>query len=149
MSSSPALRTRLSAIPFSARCLASQWLPQRLDLLPFGSRPLPLGFRFRFWLLGFRIHPLRYFLDAPFSVLSQRPWLYYHALFYLSTTFFKKFIFFSNFYYKDVLIKNPPKKKPQLSLRLPVFFFFYFHLSDSWNPFHNQESYHARCYICN
>ena len=40
------------------RCFASQWLPQRLDLLPCGFRPFPLGFRFRFWLLGFRIAPL-------------------------------------------------------------------------------------------
>ena len=38
---------------------ASQWLPQRLDLLPFGSRPLPLGFRFRFWLLSLRYIPLQ------------------------------------------------------------------------------------------
>ena len=45
-----------SAFPFSVRPLASQWLPERLTLLPFGFRPLPLGFRFRFWLLGFRIH---------------------------------------------------------------------------------------------
>jgi len=44
--------TQLSAFPFSVRCLASQWLPQRLSLLPCGSRPFPLGFRFRFWLLG-------------------------------------------------------------------------------------------------
>ena len=44
--------TQLSAFPFSVRCLASQWLPQRLSLLPFGFRPLSLGFRFRFWLLG-------------------------------------------------------------------------------------------------
>ena len=46
--------TQLSAVPFSVRCLASQWLPQRLGLLPCGSRPLPLGFRFRFWLLSLR-----------------------------------------------------------------------------------------------
>ena len=36
--------TQLSAFPFTARCLASQWLPQRLALLPFGFRPLPLAF---------------------------------------------------------------------------------------------------------
>ena len=63
MSSSPALRTRLSAIPFSARCLASQWLPWRLSLLPFGSRPLPPGFRFRFRLLSLG--------SVPFSDTSQ------------------------------------------------------------------------------
>ena len=44
--------TQLSALPFACRCLASQWLPQHLGRLPFGFRPLPLGFRFRFWLLG-------------------------------------------------------------------------------------------------
>ena len=44
--------TQLSAFPFSARRFASQWLPQRLSLLPYGFRPFPLGFRFRFWLLG-------------------------------------------------------------------------------------------------
>ena len=44
--------TWLSAIPFSVRRLASQQLPRRLSLLPFGSRPFPLGFRFRFWLLS-------------------------------------------------------------------------------------------------
>ena len=49
----PGSRTRHSAIPFSARCLASQWLPQRLSLFPFGPRPRPHGFRFRFRLLGF------------------------------------------------------------------------------------------------
>ena len=47
--------TQLSAFPFSVRCLASQWLPQRLGLLPFGfpaSSPwlslsvFPLSFRF-------------------------------------------------------------------------------------------------------
>ena len=45
--------TQPSAFPFSVRCLASQWLPQRLNLFPFGFRSLPLGFRFRFRLLGF------------------------------------------------------------------------------------------------
>ena len=36
-------------LPFlSLPASASQWLPQRLDLLPFGSRPLPLSFRLRF-----------------------------------------------------------------------------------------------------
>ena len=44
--------TQLPAVPFSVRCLASQWLPQRLSLLPCGSRPPPLCFRFRFRLLG-------------------------------------------------------------------------------------------------
>ena len=44
--------TQPSAIPFCVRCLASQWLPQRLSRLPFGFRPLPLGFCFRFCLLG-------------------------------------------------------------------------------------------------
>ena len=48
--------TQLTAIPFSIRCLASQWLPQQLGRLPFGFRPLPLGFRFRFWLLSFGTH---------------------------------------------------------------------------------------------
>ena len=47
--------TQLPAIPFSVRCFASQWLPQRLSLLPFGFRPPPLGFRFRFGLLGSEI----------------------------------------------------------------------------------------------
>ena len=49
--------TRLAAIPFSARRLASQQLTLRLGLLPCGFRPLPPGFRFRFWLLGFGLHP--------------------------------------------------------------------------------------------
>ena len=38
--------TQLPAFLFSVRRLASQWLPQRLSLLPFGFRPFPLGFRF-------------------------------------------------------------------------------------------------------
>ena len=58
--------TQLPAVPFSVRCLASQWLPQRLSLLPLGFRPLPLGFRFRFWLLGFEISPFG-FLSAASS----------------------------------------------------------------------------------
>ena len=49
------LSTQLSAFPFSVHCLASQWLPQCLSLLPFDFWPFPLGFRFRFWLLSFRI----------------------------------------------------------------------------------------------
>ena len=57
--------TQLSAVPFSVRCLASQWLPQRLSLLPSGFRPFPLGFRFRFWLLSIgNISHLRYFPPA-------------------------------------------------------------------------------------
>ena len=56
--------TQLSAFPFSARRFASQWLPQRLSLLPYGFRPFPLGFRFRFWLLGFGIYLFRYFPSA-------------------------------------------------------------------------------------
>ena len=48
-----------SAFPFSNHCLASQWLPQCLDLLPFGFRPLPLGFRFRFWLLSLGLCPFQ------------------------------------------------------------------------------------------
>ena len=48
------LSTQLSAFLFSVHCLASQWLLQCLSLLPFGSWPLPLGFRFRFWLLSLR-----------------------------------------------------------------------------------------------
>ena len=56
--------TQLPAFPFPVRCLASQWLPQRLSLLPCGFRPFPLGYRFRFRLLGFgthlSIHPFRF-----------------------------------------------------------------------------------------
>ena len=62
--------TQLSAVPFSVRCLASQWLPQRLSLLPCGSRPFPLGFRFRFWLLSIgNISHIRYI--PPASRLSS------------------------------------------------------------------------------
>ena len=49
--------TQLPAIPFSVRRFASQWLPLRLSLLPCGFWPFPLGFRFRFWLLGFETYP--------------------------------------------------------------------------------------------
>ena len=62
----PILVLSFSAFPFSVRCLASQWLPQRLSLLPFGFRPLPLGFRFRFWLLSLRYVSLT---DTPYSLL--------------------------------------------------------------------------------
>ena len=39
--------TQLSAVPFSVRRLAPQWLPRRLDLV-LSVSAAPLGFRFRF-----------------------------------------------------------------------------------------------------
>ena len=99
--SMPSLRFRYSAscTSFPPRCLASQWLPQRLRLLPLGSRLHPLSSRLRFWLLGLELYPLRYLSVASFSVLSQRTWLDYHTFLYLSTTFFKKFNFFLIIFY--------------------------------------------------
>ena len=51
--------TRLSAIPFSDRRLASQQLPQRLSLLPFGSRPFPLAFTLGSGYSALGMHPFR------------------------------------------------------------------------------------------
>ena len=68
--------TQLTALPFSLRCLASQWLPQRLGLLPFGSQPLSPGFRFRFWLLSFGKYPLQIPPSRFVFVFSQRPHVY-------------------------------------------------------------------------
>ena len=92
--------TQLSAFPFSVRCLASQWLPQRLSLLPCGSRPFPLGFRFRFWLLGI----VNVFLSktfCPLRVCRSRSRLVYistqsqecQALFLIFLNLFSKLFF--------------------------------------------------------
>ena len=89
--------TRLAAIPFSVRRLASQQLPQRLGLT-FRFPAAPLGFRFRFWLLG-----LGFILsDASRSLQTccpQRTSVYYHTRSCLSTPFFQIFstFLFSSF----------------------------------------------------
>ena len=80
--------TQLTAIPFSIRCLASQWLLQRLSL-PFGFRPLPLGYRFRFRLLGFGTDPFRF-------GFPPRTFVCYHIVFGLSTTIFTFCIYLFN-----------------------------------------------------
>ena len=86
--------TRLPALLFSGRSLASQWLPQRLGLLPFGSRPLPHGFRFRFWLLSSSSYPFGLLLSALHGRVRSERYTYYHMLFYLSTPFlFLTFLF--------------------------------------------------------
>ena len=59
--------TRLAAFPFSVRRLATQQLPQRPDLLPFGFRPFPLAFALGsgYLALGlhpFQMHPIRFIL---------------------------------------------------------------------------------------
>ena len=104
MPSSPVPRTRLPAVPFPLAVSPHSGYLSASAFFLSASRLHPLGFRFRFWLLGLELYPFRYLSVASFSVLSQRPWLDYHTFFHLSTTFLKIFIFFSNFYYKAILI---------------------------------------------
>ena len=80
--------TQLPALPFSlAVSPHSGYLSA--SALSFRFRPHPLCFRFRFWLLG------------SFASCSCREHLlYYHAIFHLSTTFFKNFSFFSISFHK-------------------------------------------------
>ena len=89
--------TQLPAFPFSVHCLASQWLPQCLSLLPFGFRPLPLCFRFRFWLLGlFASHCCS---PRTFAILS-RCFSFVNNFFLHFFTFFYKYLQ-SNFLHPD------------------------------------------------
>ena len=87
--------TRLSAIPFSVRRLASQQLPRRLSLLPFGFRPFPLAFALGsgYSALGthpFEMHPIRFefvVLAANTSILPHLH-LYVNYFFEVFSTFF-------------------------------------------------------------
>ena len=89
--------TRLAAIPFSARRLASQQLPLRLSLLPFGFRPLPLAFA-----LGSGYSALgRTLSGASHSLQTCRPQrtnVYYHTSIHLSIPFWNFLNFCPLFY---------------------------------------------------
>ena len=87
--------TQLTAIPFSVCCLASQWLPQHLRLLPFGFWLFPLCFRFRFWLLSFRNFPFGHFLVALFTVVPSATLCILTHVFLFVNNFFKFFYFFN------------------------------------------------------
>ena len=91
--------TQLSAFPFSVRCLASQWLPQRLNLLPFGFRPLPLGFRFRFWLLGPRSSSYQEHLIRFVFHFFRSELLYITIAFSVCQQLFSKIFIFLFLYY--------------------------------------------------
>ena len=51
--------TRPAAFPFSARRFATQQLPLRLSLLPFGFRPFPLAFALGSGYLASGLHPFQ------------------------------------------------------------------------------------------
>ena len=93
----------LSAIPFSGRRLASQQLPLRLSLLPFGIRPFPLAFALGSGYLAlsmhpFQTHPIRFDLVVLAANTSILPHLhsYVNSFFEVFSTFF----IFSLFIYR-------------------------------------------------
>ena len=114
--------TQPPAFLFSARCLASQWLPQRLSLLPCGSRPFPLCFRFRFWLLSFKCTSHRYirftlsfyFSAANFYILPPS-FMFVNNFFQLFSKNLKNYIFAPYQYLLSLAVpiaftpKNPKK----------------------------------------
>ena len=94
--SMPSFRFRYSAL-----CNSFLRSPARFTAATPAPRPssfrfpaAPLGFRFRFWLLGFgypsfRMHPVRLEL-----VVRERTCIYYHTSLHLSTPFWNFFHFF-------------------------------------------------------
>ena len=70
--------TQLSALLFDLRCLASQWLPQRLDLF-LSLSAAPLSFRLRFgysaWTSSSRGHPFASDVTsaANFDIIARLP----------------------------------------------------------------------------
>ena len=94
----------LLQFPFPVRCLASQWLPQRLRLPPFGFRLLPLCFRFRFWLLGLEPVPFQIPLSCALLIAPASTLAILSHVFLFVNNFFKFFrkifkLFFVHFIY--------------------------------------------------
>ena len=95
--------TRLAAIPFSGRRLASQQLPRRLSLLPFGFRPFPLAFALGsgYSALGmypFQMHPIRFDLVILAANTSILPHLHSFVNYFFEI--FSTFFIFSRLIYR-------------------------------------------------
>ena len=86
--------TLLTAILFSIRCLASQWLLQRLGS-PLRSSLFPFACRSRFWLLSLRFSAFRL---LPVCRVSRQRLISYHKSLAMSTTFSNIFCKISQFY---------------------------------------------------